>query len=124
MKNSPKITESEWLIMKVLWKKHPLTSTEVIDSLKEDSTWSTTTIHTFISRLVKKGAVGVIKESKVYKYYPIILEEQFREEETKTLINKIYDGSQKLFLKYFINDIDLTNEDIEDLKKMLEEKQN
>ena len=122
MKGFIKITEAEWLIMKILWVDGTLTSLEIIESLKTNSTWSPTTIQTFISRLVKKGAVGVIKESKSYRYYPIVLEEQLRKEETGNLIDKIYNGSKKLFLKSFINDVDLTEEDIQELKKMLDNK--
>ena len=117
-----KITEAEWLIMKTLWENETLTSPEIIESLKNDSTWRPTTIQTFLSRLVKKGAVGVIKESKSYRYYPIVIEEQLRKEETETLIDKIYNGSKKLFIKNFINDVDLTEEDIQELKKMLDNK--
>lgn len=122
MKGTTKITEAEWLIMKTLWGNETLTSPEIIESLKNDSTWSPTTIQTFISRLVKKGAIGVIKESKSYRYYPIVLEEQLRKEETGNLIDKIYNGSKKIFIKNFINDVDLTEEDIQELKKMLDNK--
>ncbi len=123
MKALPKITEAEWILMKILWEKETLTSPEIIEILKTNSTWSPTTVQTLLSRLVKKGAVGVTKESKSYHYYSIVNEEQYRKEETKTLINKIYNGSLKLFIKGFINDVDLTNEDIEELKKMLDKKQ-
>ena len=122
MKELTKITEAEWLIMKTLWENKILTSPEIIESLKNDSTWRPTTIQTFLSRLVKKGAVGVIKESKSYRYYPIALEEQLRKEETETLIDKIYNGSKKLFIKNFINDVDLTEEDIQELKNILDNK--
>jgi BlaI family transcriptional regulator, penicillinase repressor len=122
LKGIPKITEAECLIMKTLWENKELTSPEIIENLKTNSTWSPTTIQTLISRLVKKCAVGVIKESKGYRYYPIVLEEQYRKEETRTLIDKIYNGSLKLFIKNFINDVDLTDEDIQELKKTLEKK--
>jgi BlaI family transcriptional regulator, penicillinase repressor len=123
LKSLPNITEAEWIIIKILWENQSLTSLEIIEILKTNSTWSPTTVQTLISRLVKKGAVGVSKESKSYKYYPIVKEEQYRKEETRTLIDKIYNGSIKLFIKGFINDADLTNEDIEELKKMLNDKQ-
>lgn len=123
MKILPKITESEWLIMKTLWRNEKPTSPEIIESLKVVSTWSPTTIQTFLSRLAKKGAIGIIKESKGYRYYPIVLEDQYRKEETRTLIDKIYNGSLKLLIKSFINDVDLTDDDIHELKKELDKKQ-
>jgi len=122
LKELIKITEAEWLIMKTLWEKDTLTSLEIIEMLKKDSTWKPTTIQTLLSRLVKKGAVEVIKESKSYRYYSIVVEEQLRKEETESLIDKIYNGSKKLFIKNFMNDVDLTEEDIQELKKMLDNK--
>lgn len=58
MKIFPKISESEWEIMKLIWKTNPLTSEQIINSLSDKMNWSTQTIKTFITRLIKKGAIG------------------------------------------------------------------
>lgn len=54
MKIFPKISESEWEIMKLIWKTNPLTSEQIINSLSDKMNWSTQTIKTFITRLIKK----------------------------------------------------------------------
>jgi BlaI family penicillinase repressor len=33
MKRLPKISESEWLVMQVLWSRGPLTANEVVEEL-------------------------------------------------------------------------------------------
>mgnify|MGYP000887917672 CR=1 FL=1 len=73
MVNLPNISDAEWKVMKVLWEKSPLTSTEIINSLKDSTNWSPKTIHTLISRLVKKEVVGVNKDFPVNKYFPWLL---------------------------------------------------
>lgn len=56
MKNIPKISEAEWEVMKLMWKTSPLTSEKIISTLSDKMNWSTQTIKTFITRLIKKGA--------------------------------------------------------------------
>lgn len=122
MKELPKITDAEWLVMKTLWESSPLTTSEIVSDLKRNTSWSPTTIQTLVSRLVKKGAVDVIKESHSYKYVPIIEEERYKKEETMSLIEKVYNGSLKLFMKSFISNADLSAEDIDELKHILDKK--
>lgn len=122
MKELPKISDAEWQVMKVLWDEAPLTSAEIIDAISKNTTWSPKTIHTLISRLVKKGAIEVNKEGTFYKYNPLVSQKELRREETKSFIEKIYDGSLKLLISNFIKEENLTQEEIEDLKQILNEK--
>lgn len=121
MKEFPKISDAEWKVMKVLWNKEPLTSTEIIEELKHDNTWSPKTIHTLISRLVKKEALAVNKDSSLNLYYPLVSEEECRRIETKSFIQKVYDGSLHLLVANFVKDKKLSQEDIEELKRILDE---
>lgn len=123
MSDFPNISDAEWQVMKVLWEKSPLTSTEIIDSLKKDTTWSPKTIHTLISRLVKKEALRVDKESALNKYYPLVTEEECRRVETKSFVKKVYDGSLKLLLANFIKEEKLSPEEIDELRRLLDEKE-
>jgi len=122
MVNLPNISDAEWKVMKVLWEKSPLTSTEIINSLKDSTNWSPKTIHTLISRLVKKEVVGVNKDFPVNKYFPLVTEEECRKVETKSFIQKVYDGSLHLLIKNFIKYEKLTSEEINELRRILDEK--
>ncbi|AUS96771.1 transcriptional regulator [Clostridium thermosuccinogenes] len=122
MKKLPNISDAEWQVMRVLWEKSPLTSTEIIDALRDSTTWSPKTIHTLISRLVKKEVVGVNKDFSLNKYFPLVTEEECRKVETRSFIQKVYDGSLHLLIKSFIENEKLTSEEIDDLRRMLDEK--
>jgi BlaI family penicillinase repressor len=123
MKEIPNISDAEWQVMKVLWDKSPLTSTEIIDSLKSDTAWSPKTVHTLISRLVKKEALGVNKNLTFNRYFPLVTQEACRKTQTKTFIRKVYDGSLHLLIANFIKDEKLSQEEIGELKRILEEKE-
>ena len=61
----PKISDSEWEVMKLVWKNHPLSSDDIVSSLVHRMNCSPQTIKTFINRLVKKGALGYGKTDAV-----------------------------------------------------------
>jgi BlaI family penicillinase repressor len=120
MKKFPKISEAEFQVMKVLWKRSPMTASEIIEELKKDTDWSPKTIHTLINRLVEKKAVEV-KKLTPYQYSPLIEEDAYKGEEVHSFLKKMYDGSLNMLVASFIRDEKLSREEIEDLKKILGE---
>lgn len=123
MKKLPKISNSEWEVMKILWSKSPLTASEIITELKEDTSWNPKTIHTLINRLVEKKAIEVQKTEPFYMYYPIISEKESIEAENKMFVKKIYNGSLKLLFSNFLRVEKLSDEDIKELQDILNKKQ-
>lgn len=121
MKNAYKISDAEWQVMKVLWREFPLAASSIIEQLKPESEWSPKTIQTLIGRLVKKGILGVNKESSTYRYYPLVSQEECMREETKSFLKKVYDGSFHMLLANFVKDENLSPEEIHKLKKLLDE---
>lgn len=120
MDNIPQISNAEWEVMKVLWKKSPLTSGEVVEELKGNTDWNPRTIKTLINRLVQKEALGFRVDGRAYLYFPIVSEEKCVKEETQTFLQKIYNGSLNLMVANFIKQQELSSKEIEELKKILE----
>jgi BlaI family transcriptional regulator, penicillinase repressor len=117
-----KISDAEWQVIRVLWKESPLTTTKIIEALSPDTDWNPKTIHTLISRLVKKGALGVNKESAQYKFYPLVSRDECIKEETGAFIRRVFDGSFYQMVANFINDDKISPKEVEKLKQMLDEK--
>lgn len=120
MDKTPKISDSEWQVMKVIWEKSPITSTEIVEILKVRMEWGTTTIYTLINRLVKKEAIGIKEGSSPNVCYPLIEENDLKKEESKFFLKKVFDGSLNLMLVNFLKDEKLSNEEVEELKQILE----
>lgn len=119
-----KISDAEWVVMKVLWEESPLTAAKIIDRLSSNCDWSPKTIHSLISRLVKKGALGVDKELVQYQFYPLVDKKDCVLEETRSFIKKFYDGSLHLMITNFIKDEKISEDEIEELQRLLNEKMN
>jgi len=119
----PQISDSEWEVMKVLWARGSATARELVEDLKPDVDWHSRTIKTFLNRLVKKGAVGYRDKGRAYKYYPLASQQECRFEETRSFLEKVYDGAVQLMLAQFLKEEKLSPEEIEELKRILDSRE-
>jgi BlaI family penicillinase repressor len=122
MKSIPQISDAEWKVMKIIWAKSPCTANEVIQELSSCTKWKPKTVKTLLSRLVKKGVLGYEEHNRAYLYYPLIDEEECIREENRSFLERVYNGSLNMMLVTFIKDAKLTDREIEELKKILDEK--
>ncbi|MVX65341.1 CopY/TcrY family copper transport repressor [Clostridium chromiireducens] len=122
MKELPKISEAEWEVMKLLWKKNSLTSEKIIASLSEYNDWSDQTIKTFITRLIKKGAIGYEKTGRVYNYYPLVSEDECVKSENEFFLKKVYNGALNMLFTKFLEEENLSINEIEELENILKDK--
>ena len=111
------ISEAELDIMKVLWKtKGAVKAQEVCDKL-EDKNWKYSTVATLFSRLVEKGAVTYEKKGRFFYYSPLISEEEYKSVQTKSFISRLYNGSVKNLVVALFENKEMSEEDIEEIKK-------
>ena len=124
MSEIPKISEAEWEVMKIFWSKPiPCTANEIVDALGSFSDWKPNTVKTLITRLVKKGALGFREERRIYWYYPLITENKCIRSETKSFVKRVFGGGAiKPMLVTFLQEENLSQEEIEELKRILEER--
>ncbi|KLU62609.1 methicillin resistance regulatory protein MecI [Peptococcaceae bacterium CEB3] len=116
-----KISTAEWLVMKVLWQESPLTASNVVARLRADSSWSPKTVQTLMGRLVKKGALGVDKDSATLRqFYPLVSQEDCMREETKSFLHKVYGDSLHLMLTNFVKSEYLSLQEVKDLRNLLD----
>lgn len=122
MKEMPQISDSEWKVMKILWENSPYTAGEIIENLAENTDWKPTTVKTLLSRLVKKNAIGFQNRNRTYYYYPLVTEDECAKAESKSFLKKVYGGALKPMIASFLEIQNLSEEDIEDLKRILDDK--
>ena len=124
MKRIPKISETEWEVMQVVWAKSPLSSGEIIDALQaSDPTWHPKTAKTLLNRLVKKKALGYEKEGRAYLYRPLVKEADCALAESESFLDRVFGGAVKPLLVHFIERQKLNARDVEELKEVLKRKQ-
>jgi Predicted transcriptional regulator len=117
-----KISEAEWVIMKILWKGNPengFTLGDIVKELGSDNKWSYTTIRTLIVRLINKDVIKADTNTGVYRYFANISKEQCVKDELNSFITRIFDDSPSKFIATLINDVELDDAEKDEIYKLL-----
>jgi len=112
-----KIFDAEYRFMNIVWKHSPVLSTELVRLAGEELGWKKSTTYTVIRRLCERGAIK--NENAVV--HALIDREQVMRSETEEHIDKIYEGSLKLFFTTFLKKEKLSRDEIDELKKIVDQ---
>ena len=123
MKTPPRISESEWRVMLELWRQSPQTSAEVIAALKDQKDWGAATVKTLLSRLVAKGALGFTRQGREYAYFPCVTKESCVQAESRSFLDRVFQGALTPMVATFIEKEQLSREDIQNLRRLLDAKE-
>lgn len=120
MKKTPRISETEWELMRVVWTQSPCSAGQIIEVLTHrDPTWHPKTVKAFINRLVKKGALGFEKEGRAYLYRPVVKEEDCVAAASESFLERVFGGSLKPMLAHFVERKKLSEAEIRELRRVL-----
>jgi predicted transcriptional regulator len=112
-----KVFDAEYRFMNIIWEHSPIASTELVKLAQEELGWKKSTTYTVIRRLSERG---VIKNENTC-VYSLISREQVMKAESEEHIDKIYNGSLRLFFTTFLKKENLSREEIDELRKIVDE---
>ena len=122
MKTVPRISETEWEIMRVIWATHPITAAEIIAKLmEEDATWHPKTARTLLALLVRKKVLDCERKGRAYVYAPRVSERECVGMASESFLDRVFGGSLVPMLAHFVEERRLTRKDLEELRELLEE---
>ncbi len=121
MKKTYQISESEWLVLRCLWKQSPLEIKDILAMLREETGWNANMIRAMVVRLQEKGAIGAEKESRFYRYYPIADETECVRQEPEPFLNRVFEGSPVKMIAALTGSGKLSEKDCEEIGKLLEQ---
>ena len=113
---TPKIFESEYRFCLILWEHEPVTTTELVKLCQAQLGWKRTTTYTVIKRL---GERGVLKNQDGL-VTALISREDAQVSELDELMEKKFQGSLPAFLSAFARRQSLTENDVEEIRRIIE----
>jgi Predicted transcriptional regulator len=116
------ISNAEWEVMRVVWRKPSITAQQVIDDLQTNRSWSASTIKTLLNRLVKKQVLKFEKNGRQYVYAPLVSEEECRTSEIKSFLDRVFDGTLSPMLAHYVRNEPLAEQEIEELERILKQR--
>jgi BlaI family penicillinase repressor len=121
---SPKISNSEWDVMSVVWAKEPLTAQEVFSALPVGHGWKQKTVNTFLARLVEKGVLEVDKREKAHVYTSRVPREKCIQTESDFFLKRVFQGATGDLVLHFCEHANFTPDEIRELEQLLKERKN
>ena len=115
-------TDNEWAVMEILWGAGGSCELgPVADALREAKGWSRTTVHTYLTRLEKKGAVSIDRAAAPHRYRAAVTREECAATQRRSLLDRAYHGSAGALVSAFVRDGSLSAEERAELRRLLDE---
>lgn len=111
-----KIFDAEFKFMEIVWCKEPIRSGDLVKLAGKELGWKKSTTYTVIRRLVDRKILS--NEDSIVT--SLVKKEEAQRAETEELIDKVYGGSIKNFFSSFLQKENLSKDDIEELRRIVE----
>lgn len=120
----PPLSDAEFEIMKIIWGNQSEVTwfPDIMNALAaRGRPCQKNTLIVLLSRLMAKGFLSAKKIGRRNEYTALVSETAYQTAQTKHFLDKLYEGSVKGLVSNLISGDLLTNEEYEELKKLLEE---
>ena len=115
-----KLFDSELKVMELVWEGQPISAKSVSVLAAERYGWNKNTTYTVIKKCEAKGILH--REEPGFICTARISREQVCRNETKGLIDKLFGGSRKALFSALLEDEQLSAEELDELRAMIEKK--
>jgi BlaI family transcriptional regulator, penicillinase repressor len=119
-RKSATLTEAEFRLMEVLWRKSPATVQQVLEELPEKTPLAYNSVLTTIRILEKKGYVKHIKDGRAFAYTPMIERKEATRSEIRRLASRFFADSHELLVLNILEDRGVDAAELDRLRKLLE----
>ncbi len=117
-----RLGDAELEIMMSLWEAdEPVTSSYILEQVKETRKWKLPTLMTVLARLTEKGFVHCDRSTRTNYYTAIVAEKEYKEQESHSFLEKLYGNSLQNLVATLYNGKVVSKDDLKELKKMIEE---
>lgn len=117
------LTKAEEQVMQVIWKIGQGFANEIMTAFPEPKP-AYNTVLTMVRILEKKGFVGHETFCKANRYYPLVSKEEYSEQSLKGLVSNYFNGSYTELVSAFTKKENLTLEQLQELKNMIDDAMN
>ena len=115
------LTHSEWYVMDCLWQHSPSTVMELVTALHQKVGWAKSTTITTLRRMEDKGLVTGEIHGRTKYYTPALERDKAVRRETRSFLDRVYQGSVGLMVSAMASEKALSQEEIDALYAILKE---
>ena len=113
-----KIFDSELKVLELIWENEPISAKDLGILADKKFSWNKNTTYTVIKKIEAKGYIK--RSDPGFICSSLISKKDICESEAKGLINKLFGGSRKALFSALIEDEDITQEEIDEIHKLID----
>jgi len=115
------LTKAEEQVMQILWNLEKAFVKEIIEKFDNPKP-AYNTVSTIIRILEKKNFVSYNSFGKTHQYYPLVKKDSYKKSSLNKMIDGYFNKSYKNLVSFFSSVEELSIEDMEEIKKMMDQK--
>ena len=118
---SATLTKQELEIMKIVWNRKNATVRDVYEALREQRQIAYTTVMTMMKILEKKKFLKKTQLDRAFVYQPVRPKEQVIRTMVQDFVTRVFDGSAEPLLVHLVKDRHLSEKDIREITRLIQE---
>ena len=116
-----RLAEAEWEVMDGVWHlDRQVTVRDVVDYLYPNGEKAYTTVQTIMNILFEKGVLNRQKIGPVNVYKSVLSREDAAQDETRTLVSRMFEGSFGALATYLVDSGELSQKELDELRALIE----
>ena len=113
------LTNAEEQLMEHLWKLDKAFMKDLLEAYPETKP-KTTTVATLLKRMIDKNFVAFKEYGNSREYYPLVEKTAYFSKQVNGLIKNFFNDSASQFASFFTNETNLSEKELEELKKIVD----
>jgi predicted transcriptional regulator len=114
-----KLTKSEEQLMEIIWQQEKAFMKDILSEYPDPKP-AGTTIATLLKRMQDKGFVAYETFGNSRQYYPLVKKSAYFSKEVSGIIKNYFNDSALQFASFFTSSNNITPDELEDLKKIID----
>jgi predicted transcriptional regulator len=112
-----KLFDAEYKFVSIIWDNEPINSTELVKLCADKLGWKKSTTYTVLKKLCGRG----ILQNRDATVTSLVKREDVQRYESRAVLERTFDGSLPKFLTAFLSGRKLSEQEAEELKRIIEE---
>ena len=113
------LTNAEEQLMEHLWKLDKAFMKDLLEAYPEPKP-KTTTVATLLKRMIDKNFVAFKEYGNSREYYPLVEKNPYFSKQVNGLIKNFFNDSASQFASFFTTETNLSEKELEELKKIVD----
>ena len=116
-----RLSPTEEYLMEIIWTHRKVFMKEIIESYPDPKP-APSTISTLLKRMRDKGFVNFKLYGNSRQYFPLVTKRKYFKNKLGALVNNFFGGSNAAFASFFAEESNMTKEELNELKELIQRK--